>query len=930
MKATKKIVLMIFVLSVIALVCSCGSSGEKSSTTVSSNKGNAEPKSFNTVENVKAENVADRTIMYYMLGSDLEENSLASTEIIADICKVNYPSNMNFIMMTGGSNNSEVEKTRKDPYYAEWYSKFYDINWDVNQIWKIENNALRSIEKDFGREDMTEEKTLEKFVSYVKKNFPAKKYDIIFSDHGGAALYSFGKDTRFDGTSSSCLTIKEITDAFKNANIKFSTVGFDACLMASFEFMYVLEPYADYLIAAEETAFGGWNYSFLNYVAEDVNIDPVTYGTHAVDAFIEKGTANANSLGVYSLNGFRETIDESLTKFSKNMNEYLSEDLYMQSLYAVLKYTIGLGYISISDIRDLRDFLDWVTYVENYEFPKELRDSAKELWDKVEPFVVYYRTLKQKNEMGGEKTGGLNFVFPVEDVAYFEDDVDSALLTMQYYPESLNSEFRLMYRLAFLRKALILAAKNNAYEPDDNIVAAALEELCDRAEKRYQIPKSYVDKIRNTIVPNLVLYRIKACEGGNIDFIKKVNNNVVTFDYIFDSDIEWMLSEPLATARTYSINGAELKLGEAKIPRRETRSGNKVTWSILPEEDRWFFAEYDEYERLVEFVVEEDEKVKTDTANLNYLFDKSISGFIPAVLKRYDDDKDDENIIQIHVDFTGSNREGKIVGFTRYDQNANMPAKDLESFRKGDKVWFIANFEDFKTTKNISYIYEDEFPATEFKVTRGNTSTQSVYFKYSVEDIYFETYDFEVKNMFAFEINDGSNLCFYSTFPSTWTEATIDTSDSSFVSLSTMGKHTEKLKIDMFDVTNDTTHFGDVHIGEAYPYATMEYLQNDKAFSYIEYYDQSYIINGTSDYLPMLTMLGYDNNNNSLNKKYIFFEYDNKKYLVEISSIIDSKQDTQSSYHDLRLIRSALELVNSVYEKNDYTETVTITERPNN
>ena len=921
MKKIKEKVIAIIITLTIATLFSCSGNEAKKG-------GNTEPKSFSEAENVKAENYADRTIMYYMLGSDLEENSLAGTEIIADICKVNYPSNMNFIIMTGGSDNSEVEKTRKDPDLTEMYSKFYDINWDVNQIWKVENNALKVVEKDFGKEDMTEERTLEKFVSYVKKNFPAKKYDIIFSDHGGAALYSFGKDTRFDGTDSSCLSIKEITDAFKNANIKFNTVGFDACLMASFEFMYVLEPYADYLIAAEETSFGGWNYSFLNYVAEDVNIDPVTYGTHVVDAFIEKGTANANSLGLYSLNGFREAVDESLTKFSKNMNAYLSEDVYMQSLYAVLKYTIGLGYISISDIRDLRDFLDWVTYVENYEFPKDLRDSAKELWDKVEPFVLYYRTLKQKNEAGGETTGGLNFVFPIEDVEYYEDDVDSALLTMKYYPDSLNKEFRLMYRLAFLRKALVSTVKNNAYEADDNVVAAELDQLCDRAVKKYQIPESYVNKIRETIVPNLVLYRVKACEGGNIDFVKKVNNNVVTFDYIFDSDIEWMLYEPVATARTYSINGAELKLGEARIPRRETRNGNKVTWSILPEEDRWFFATYGDYERLVEFIVEEDEKEVTDTANLNYLFDKSISGFIPAVLKRYEDDKDDENIIQIHVDFTGSNKEGKIVGFTRYDQNANMPAKDLESFKKGDKVWFIANFEDFKTTKNISYIYEDEFPATEFKAIRGNTNTQSVYFKYSVEDIYFETYDFEVKNMFAFDMNDGSNLCFYATFPSTWTDVVIDTSDSSFESMSTMGKHTEKLKIDVFDVTNDIRHFGGMHIGEPYPDATMDYLQTDKAFSNIEYYDQSYIINNKNDYLPMLTVLGYDKNNNSLNKKYIFFEYGDKKYLTEVSSTIDSKQITQSSYHDLRLIRSALELVNSVYEKDNYTATVTITDRP--
>lgn len=90
-----------------------------------------------------------------MLGSDLEENSLAGTEIIVDICNVNYPSNMNFIMMTGGSDNEEAEQTRKNPEFEEKYSKFYDINWDINQIWKVENNDLKVIEKDFEKDDYT-------------------------------------------------------------------------------------------------------------------------------------------------------------------------------------------------------------------------------------------------------------------------------------------------------------------------------------------------------------------------------------------------------------------------------------------------------------------------------------------------------------------------------------------------------------------------------------------------------------------------------------------------------------------------------------------------------------------------------------------------------------------------------------------------------
>ena len=915
----KKILAAFTIAFAIATLFSCSGNESKKSS-------NAEAKSFNKSENVKAEDYADRTIMYYMLGSDLEENSLAGTEIIADICNVNYPSNMNFIIITGGSDNEEVEQTRKDPEFEEKYSKFYDINWDINQIWKVENNTLKIIEKDFGKDDMTDEKTLEKFVSYVKKNYPAKKYDIIFSDHGGAGLYSFGRDTRYQANS--CLTLKELTDAFKNVNIKFSTVGFDACLMASFELMYVLEPYADYLIAAEESSFGGWDYSFMKKVAENVNMDPVTYGKLVVDAFMEKSDTDANSLGLYSLSGFKESIDESLTKFSKSMNQYLTEDEYLQSLYVILKETIGLGYISISDIRDLRDFLYWIGYVDNYEFPKDLRENAKELWNKVEPFVIYYRTHKQKFEEGEEKTGGINFVFPIEDVYYDDDDADAALLSMKRYPESLNQDYKLMFKLAFLRKALVRELKNHIYELDDNKVKDALNKICDKALEKYLIPKNYIDSIRKNIVPNLAINRLKNGEEGNIDFIKYVDDNVVSFDYIFNTDIEWMLYEPVATARTYAYDGTELKLGEARIPKIEKREADKVTWSIFPEEDRWFSVKDESGERLVEFIVEENEKSETDAANLNYLFDKSISGFIPAILRRYEDDKDEDNIIQIHVDFTGANKEGKVVGFTRYDQNANMSAKDLEGFKKGDKVVFIANFEDFKTTKNISYMYTAEISALDFKALRGNAFAQSIYFKYSVEDIYFETYDFDVTNQFAFAFKDNPDMCFYATFPSTWTDVVINASDSSFESLSTTGGHTEKLKIDMFDITGDTTHFGNVSEGKELPESVIEYLKKDKVFDEIYEVEEDYLAYGKNQFPPMLSIVGFDSKDNAINKKYVFFEYEEKKYLVELSSIIEGNQNVVYSYHDMRLIRSALELVNSVYEKDDYTATVTITERP--
>ena len=856
---------------------------------------------------------ADRTIMFYIIGSDLEEGSMSATQVIASISEIKNPENLNLVIMTGGALNEKIANVRKEPSYIEAYGKYFNINWEKNQIWQV-RDGLKAVEEDFGNEDMTDGKTLEKFLNYVKRHFPAKTYDIIFSDHGGAGLYSFGVDTRYS-EEGECLSLKKLEETFKNTNMRFSTVGFDACLMASFELMSVLEPYSDYLIAAEETSFGGWDYSFLNEVSYDVNLDPVTYGKIVVDRFIDLSVVNANSLGLYSLKGFNEAIDESLTSFSANMNKYLTEDNYLIDLYDILNNTMGLGYITIDDVRDLKDFLDWIENLEDSEMPEELKNSARKLWEKVEPFVLYYRTRKQKNEDGSERTGGINFVFPVENVYYSDgEEYDNAILSMKNYPESLNEDYRTMFKLAFLRKSLVRELKYNAYEKDDREVEKSLNAICDRAYEKYKLPKAYVDKIKNNIVPMLSGNRLKACEDGNIDFQKEILGNKVTFDFIYDTNIAWMIFNPIVTARTYDYDGKELNLGTAIVhPDEEKEEGDKVIWKINPKEDRWFTISSGGFEYLASFIVNDD--YENDTANVDYLFNTTVDGFVPAILRRYENDYDDDNIIQIHVRFDGNEDTGKIVGFTRYDQVANMSAKDMEYFKDGDKVVLIANFDDFYVTKNISYIYYNELPIEDFTVYRGTLQFQSVYFKYSAKDIYGENYDFDVDNQFAFELGDADDTCLYATLPSTWTDVVIDSSDGSFESTSDLGEHEEKIKVNLYDVTNNAN----IVAWDENSNSTVEYLMKDDAFSLITDYNIGWIGGSDDKYIPMLTVFGKDKRKNDLSKKYVYFEMDDKKYLIELSSIISDPYGKNESFHEMRLVRMATELMHNIYPDDDYT-----------
>ena len=919
---------LIFLILISSTLFSCDSIGVNKS--VNNDEGTLVNKedSINKVENSLSENqdaTYERTILFYIIGSDLEENSMSATECIAEICKFKNPESVNYIFMTGGSLAENINQTREDEYFKSLYSEYYKINWETNQIWEV-RNGLRVVEENFGKENMTDVKTLKKFLEYVKKNYPSKKYDIIFSDHGGAGLHSFGTDTRYieDG---GAVTLRDLDDAFGSTGMQFDMVGFDACLMASFELMNVLSPYANYLVAAEETSFGDWDYSFLDLVNNDPGIDARELGIRIVDGFMDKANILANSLGVYSLRGFSDEVSESLTAFAHNMNEYLSTDNYLINLYDILRMTMGLGYSNISDVKDLRDFLDWVENLDDSELKTELKVSARNLWEDVEKFVIYYRTHKPKNEDGSEKTGGVNFVFPIEDVYYSDgDEYDNAILSIENYPESLNEEYRLMYRLAFLRKSLVQELVYNTFENDDGEVIASLNTLCDRAREKYKIPKSYIDNIKDNIVPMLAGNRLRSGDDGNINFIRNVNDNKISFDLKFNEDIAWLLYTPNATARTYDIDGKVLNLGQVPVPRVETRANGVINWSITPEEDRWFKINSGDGEYLVEFVLT-DYDDENENKTLNYLFDKPVKGFIPGVLQRYENDDPEDNVIQIHVEFDGKNSDARIIGFTRYDQISNMSAKDLEEFKPDDSILLIANFENFNTNKTISFISDDEIPTRGLKVSRGYLEYQSVYFAYNAEDIYGGKYDFDVTNSFAFEIPGDENLCFYATFPSTWGDAYVNNTDSSIQTNSYIGKHTESIKINIYDVTEDTKNFGDAHINEEFSDTTVDYFISDDLFD--EIYDS---INGAIPYqsntsLPIFNIIGSDKDDNLISKKYVLCEMGDEKYLIEASSTIASNSKNNATYHDMRLIRTIQELVNNIYEKDEEVVTAPITKK---
>ena len=117
---------------------------------------------------------------------------------------------------------------------------------------------------------MTKPDTLTGFIQWCNQNYPANRRELIFWDHGGGSISGYGYDEKNPGSGS--MTLSGINQALKNAGVTFDFIGFDACLMATVETALMLDDYADYMIASEETEPGvGWYYT--NWLTE-LSADP--------------------------------------------------------------------------------------------------------------------------------------------------------------------------------------------------------------------------------------------------------------------------------------------------------------------------------------------------------------------------------------------------------------------------------------------------------------------------------------------------------------------------------------------------------------------------------------------------------------------------------------------------------------------------------
>lgn len=341
-----------------------------------------------------------RTIMVYIIGSDLESRGGAATSDITEMISSNYnEEDVNILLYTGGA--------------SYWHNN--TIDEDENAIYEIKDGELNKL-KTYDVVRMTNPKTLTEFLDYGYEKYQSDLYSLILWDHGGGPA-GYGIDE--NDSTQTLMSIVDIDNALNNSKLvkdeKLEFIGFDACLMSSIEIANYLKEEAEYLIASSENEPGdGWDYSFLGEINRNTSTEEL--GKYIIDYYYDFYIDLGKQYQAYGYD-YEPEITLSLINLSKISDVVNSlDDLFEEidtpinvSTYSKItreaSRTLMYGYSEGAYVQT--DLIDLYSLVE------ELDDYNNEgLLSNIEDAILYHKSTI-------DECNGISIYFPITTKPYY-------------------------------------------------------------------------------------------------------------------------------------------------------------------------------------------------------------------------------------------------------------------------------------------------------------------------------------------------------------------------------------------------------------------------------------------------------------------------------------------------------------------------------
>ena len=637
------------------------------------------------------------TIMVYLLGTDLESRSGMATMDLQEMLAADLSDNVNIVLETGGT--------------AKW--KNDQISSNTNQRYLIDSDGLKLLEADLGKKSMVDPANLTEFINYSKEKFPADRYMLVFWDHGGGSVTGYGYDEHFKGDT---MTLAEIGNALSNADCKFDFVGFDACLMATLETAFVVEPYADYLIASEELEPGiGWYYTgWLNTLSQNPSIETIDLGKKLIDDYIQevkrKTPRSQATLSLVDLAELKGIVPESFGKFAEATGKLIKSD----------------DYKVVADSRaSTKEFAasSKINQIDLVDFAKRLgTPEALAFADVLDQAVKY-------NRMSDNITNanGLSIYFPYGKLNTVSSMVDTyeKINMDENYTEAIKSFANLNIggQMASQGGGLLdtlLGAGQGTSSPSQGVSGNVISSLLGNFLSQGNFSSllggdGQAPSWLNTqqITGSSQYYSENMLDPASIKLSQKNGQRVLQL-----TEKEWELVHSIELNVFIDDGEGYIDLGRDNVF-EFNQDGDLIvefdgTWITLNGQVvSYFMSSYD---------------VKGD--------DYTIMGRVPALLNG--------QRVDIMVSFSQDDPYGSVLGANViYDENLETPnqAKGLVEINAGDKIDFLCDFYSYEGDFNDSYLLGDQYTATgSWRIENLELTNTDYLMSYKLTDIYDNSY----------------------------------------------------------------------------------------------------------------------------------------------------------------------------------------------
>lgn len=638
------------------------------------------------------------TIMVYMCGTDLESKYSMATSDLQEMASANISDKVNIIVFTGGC--------------KQWKNNV--VSSRVNQIYQVKKGGLSCLNKDAGNTALTDPGTLASFIRYCNKNFPADRNELILWDHGGGSVSGYGYDEKKPGSGS--MNLSGIRAALEKGGTTFDFIGFDACLMATVENALMLNDYADYLIASEETEPGiGWFYTnWLNELSQNTSIPTIEIAKNIIDDYVakcaQKCAGQGTTLSVVDLAELSQTVPSKLKGFASSTSALMENNQYKQvsdARYRTREY-------APSTKIDQIDLVDFAVKLNTKE--------GKQLADAISGAVKYNLTSRNM-----ANSYGLSIYFPYRRTS----KVDSAVQT--YQAIGMDDEYSRCIQSFAKMEVSGQAVSAGSPNPYQTISGSSTPSNMD-SQAMIQILQTLMGGNVSALTQSMT-----GLNSNNIGFLtgRSISDDTVT-EYVTENQID-------ADSLRYTKSGDKNVL---KLTEEQWTGVHDLVLNMFYDDGNGYIDlgldNTFDFDKNGDLIAETDHTwLAIDEQPVAYYYENtyeegdkySITGHVPAYLNG-------ERVNLILV-FDDENPDGYIAGATpEYKTElTELVAKNLIEVKAGDQLDFICDYYTYDGQYQDSYYLGDTLTLTDdTMISNVKVGDGEVSCSFRITDMYNQTY----------------------------------------------------------------------------------------------------------------------------------------------------------------------------------------------